>query len=186
MQILPSALALAKASVWFFDLFALTFWLLFWVLVLHFSLNRKAWSLNNFLRNSKSISNRKAIATSCSDKSKKHTIAGQFYLLRVQGFDGWQSQSQLAVFIYWKCYAPSKDNANTTALNTQLIKTIDEFPTKWWFAFWVETFLWKPEGWPAKPRVFGSYGGARKATKNVWLERGTWAWGERLFYIMLL
>ena len=33
-------------------------------------------------------------------------------------------------------------------------------------------FLWKPEGWPAKPRIFGSYGGARKAAKNVWLERG--------------
>ena len=42
MQILPSALAVAKASVWFFDLFVLIFRLLFWVLVLHFSLNRKA------------------------------------------------------------------------------------------------------------------------------------------------
>ena len=130
MQILPSAWAVAKASVWFFDLFALTFWLLFWVLMLHLTLNRKAWSLYDFLRNSNSISNQKAITTLYSDKSKNHTLAGQFYLLRVQGFDGWQSQSQLAVFFYWKCYAPSKDDANTTALNTKLIKTIDEFPTK--------------------------------------------------------
>ena len=127
MQILPSALAVAKASVWFFDLFALTFWLLFWVLVLHFSLNRKAWSLNNFLRNSKSISNRKAITTSCSDKSKNHTLAGQFYLLRV--LESVQ-YSDFSVQLFRRWEAPSKDKANTTALNTQLIKTIDEFPTK--------------------------------------------------------
>ena len=101
MQILPSALAVAKASVWFFDLFALPFWLLFWVLMLHLSLNRKAWSLNNFVRNSKSISNQKAITTSYSDKSKNHTLAGQFYLLRVLESVQY-SDFSVQLFLRWK------------------------------------------------------------------------------------
>jgi len=84
--------------------------------------------LNNFLRNSKSISNRKAITASCSDKSKNHTLAGQFYLLRVLESVQYSDYS-VQLFRRWE--APSKDNANTTALNTQLIKTIDGFPTKY-------------------------------------------------------
>ena len=84
--------------------------------------------MNNFVRNSKSISNRKAITTSCSDKSKNHTLAGQFYLLRVLESVQYSDYS-VQLFRRWE--APSKDNANTTALNTQLIKTIDGFPTKY-------------------------------------------------------
>ena len=84
--------------------------------------------MNNFVRNSKSISNRKAITTICSDKSKNHTLAGQFYLLRVLESVQYSDYS-VQLFRRWE--APSKDNANTTALNTQLIKTIDGFPTKY-------------------------------------------------------
>lgn len=77
--------------------------------------------------NSKSISNRKAITTRCSDKSKNHTLAGPSYLLRV--LESVQ-YSDFSVQLFRRWEAPSKDNVNTTALNTQLIKTIDEFPTK--------------------------------------------------------
>ena len=82
----------------------------------------------DFLRNSNSISNQKAITTLYSDKSKNHTLAGQFYLLRV--LESVQ-YSDFSVQLLRRWEAPSKDNANTTALNTQLIKTIDGFPTKY-------------------------------------------------------
>ena len=58
---------------------------------------------------------------------KFETLAGQFYLLRV--LESVQ-YSDFSVQLFQRWEAPSKDNANTTALNTQLIKTIDEFPTK--------------------------------------------------------
>ena len=59
---------------------------------------------------------------------KNHTLAGQFYLLRVLESVQYSDYS-VQLFRRWE--APSKDNANTTALNTQLIKTIDGFPTKY-------------------------------------------------------
>ena len=80
--------------------------------------------MNNFVRNSKSISNRKAITTPYSDKSKKHTLAGQFYLLRV--LESVQ-YSDFSVQLFRRWEAPSKDNANTTVLNTQLIKQLMDF-----------------------------------------------------------
>ena len=78
----------------------------------------------DFLRNSNSISNQKAITTLYSDKSKNHTLAGQFYLLRV--LESVQ-YSDFSVQLLRRWEAPSKDNANTTALNTKLIKQLMNF-----------------------------------------------------------